>query len=154
MANPEYRNRQQYPPELRREILAYADNNTVVEASTVYKVPVATVYRWRRLVHRHSEEQEHPKRVLDLNKTIDRTLREINRVLAQGQGESKPHEWLSKLTDQVDKLTKLYQTMTGSPTKITEDRQIHHATVDDRISRYLEAITERRDYIDADTTES
>jgi len=154
MANPEYRNRQQYPPELRREILAYADNNTVVEASTVYKVPVATVYRWRRLVHRHSEEQEHPKRVLDLNKTIDRTLREINRVLAQGQGESKPHEWLSKLTDQVDKLTKLYQTMTGSPTKITEDRQIHHATVDDRISRYLEAITERRPYIDADTTES
>ena len=154
MANPEYRNRQQYPPELRREILTYADNNTVVEASKVYEVPVATVYRWRRLVHRHSEEQEQPKRVLDLNKTIDKTLREINKALAQGQGDSKPHEWLSKLTDQVDKLIKLHQTMTGAPTRITEDRQIHQATVDDRISRYLEAITERRPYIDAEVKES
>lgn len=147
-------NRQSYPMELRQEILQYANNTSVVEACKVYNVPVQTVYRWRRLIHRQSEEQGQPKRVLDIGKTIDRTLREINKVLDDGQGDSKPHEWLAKLTDQVDKLVKLHQTMTGAPSRITEDRQIHHATVDDRISRYLEAINTKRDYIDTTTTDS
>ena len=152
MTGKHIENRKRYSSEFKEEVLRDSDIYGVKVTAEKHGIPVHTVYSWRKTVHRPEKQQDKP--LMDIRRTIDRTLREINKALDMGQGDSKPHEWLGKLTVQCEKLVQLHQSMSGVPGKITEERVIHHASVDDRISRYLEAITERRDYIDADTTES
>lgn len=145
-------NRKAYSSELKEKVIKESGIYGCQVTAEKYGVSLPTVYKWRSMVHKRNREQVNENNKIML--TVDRTLEEINKALQDGPGDSKPHEWLGKLTVQVEKLVQLHQSMSGLPGRITEERVIHHATVDDRISRYLEAINTKRDYIDTTASDS
>lgn len=144
MAGKDIKPRNKYPPALKERVLRDADTIGVTESARKHGVNVATVRKWRVRLHNEDKDQSqdnHSQCISRVYDTVTRTLMEIDSVLDKGQGGSKPHEWLGKLTDQADKLIKLHQTLSGSPSRITEEKHTYHASVDDRVSKYLASIT-------------